>query len=987
MKRSRQTKMFTAALATTVAASGIVAVAPGMANAEAPSFSDVRDIPSHHFYEAVMKYTAAGMISGYPDGTFKPGQNITRQDAAKLLAMVLDLDTKNVVDPGFKDISRTSPYYGYIAALVEEGIISGYEDNTFRPNDSLTRAQMAKIIVLGFSLEEKSSVRLPFSDINSKQWHIEFVRSLYGHEITTGTTPTTFSPNALVTRGQMASFVFRSEAFIEPKVDENQVAVDAAAGQLKAGAVSVSRGPLATDENKLAAVQKYASSLVTEKGITVKAKQGSTAGNYIVTLTKGDATAEKTLAITFDYSADDRFVTDVKAINAKQVEVKFATPVTKSTVLDSSNNVRNITFTMVSGSTVNPGQLTGSLSEDGKTLTITAQWIFDGEYAVKTTEAIQATASGKFEEYTEILKAKDDVAPKFVSGSATAKTSTNSFYVLFDEPVSASGVIAYVNDVAATVANDPSNPKRLNVTASKQVAAGTTATIKLLNVKDYKNNFASPNPVEASITITADTVAPTVKDVKVLGENRVEVTYDKEMNIASFTGKARLVQSNGTVMNLKAEAGKDAKTIVLTGTGMSYRDSYNAILFIDADVKDTVGNNAALYSTNVTMTRDTTAPSFTTIEYKDGKIVASFTEDIQRGSTNRITVIDQRTGEAKDLPLVYSGRDQNTVIANNTLTISYPLANGTYQLRLPANTVKDLAGVPNSNAILNQVFVVENAASYDGNRPSISTVEKESQNVNSINGEQVAIYTVSDAESGVNLATVQDINNYTWDGKALPSGSYVTTVITGTADRATSVVVKVHVPSSGIQETKNALFTVNNIRDNAGNTIAAPGTGNVYFVSGVQPELIDAKIGPYNTSLVLGFSKAVQGVDATDFLITINGVAMRHNSIEPVVSSVTELNTYVTGIKASVGKYNPLYGNQDILYIEVDGITGYNPYGDIYLETLNTTTQNALTDAYPVNLNASYIKNLTVELVNTGYSPITDLEGIPAIYGKKLYVK
>ena len=117
-----------------------------------------------------------------------------------------------------------------------------------------------------------------------------------------------------------------------------------------------------------------------------------------------------------------------------------------------------------------------------------------------------------------------------------------------------------------------SNPNRLNVTASKQVAAGTTATVTLRNVKDYKNNFTSPNPVEASITIAADTVAPTVKDVTVIGENRVEVTYDKEMNIASFNGKARLVQSNGTVMNLTATAGKDAKTVVLNRFGNRYSE-------------------------------------------------------------------------------------------------------------------------------------------------------------------------------------------------------------------------------------------------------------------------------------------------------------------------------------------------------------------------------------------------------------------------------
>ena len=961
MKKNSKAKLFTAALATTVAVSGVVAVAPMSVKAEAPSFSDVRDIPSHHFYDAVTKYTAAGMMSGYSDGTFKPGQNITRQDAAKLLAMVLDLDTKNVSDPGFTDVSKTSPYYGYIAALVEEGIISGYEDNTFKPHDSLTRAQMAKIIVLGFSLEEMESVQLPFSDINSKQWHVDFVRSLYAHEITTGTTTTTFSPNAFVTRGQMASFVFRSEAFLVPKVDEDQVAVDAAADQLKAGAVTVSRGPLATDETKLAAVQKYTESLITEKGVTAKAAQGKTAGNYIVTLTKGDATAEKTLAITFDYSTDDRFVTDVKAINAKQVEVKFATPVTKSTVLDSSNNVRNITFTTVSGSTANPGQLAGTLSDDGKTLTITAQWVFDGEYAVKTTDAIQAEAGGKFEEYTAILKAKDDVAPKFVSGSATAKTSTNSFAVLFNEPVSASGVIAYVNDVVATVVNDPSNPNRLNVTANKQVAAGTTATIKLLNVKDYKNNVASPNPIEASITITADTTAPTVKDVNVIGENRVEVTYDKDMNIASFNGKARLVQSNG-VMNLTAAAGKDSKTVVLTGTGVVYQNSYNAVLFIDADVKDTVGNSAALYSTNVTLTRDTTAPSLTAIEYKDGKIVANFTEDIQWGANNKVTLIDQR-GSASEISLLYNGTYKNTVISDNKLTISEPLPNGTYQLRLPVNTVKDFAGIPNPNAIVNQTFVVENNSSFDGIRPTVSAIKITTNPAGTPSDVQTVSYIAIDAESGIDLETIKDMNNYMWDGQVLPYGSYVTTDFNGPANRVT---VYVHVPSAEIPVTKNAQFTVSNIKDNAGNRLAVPEVGSVTFTSSLHSSLNYAAIGSNSSTLLLGFSNEIWTLDKSDLDITYDGYSLHPNSIVAFNKSKSKANEYEATIKASYEKSGSY--NSDVIYFDIND-NGFYDNGDIVLEYITNPSVSAINTKNTIDINLNRIKdNLKVRLIRDSHN-------------------
>src|SRR5690606_36110528 len=143
---------------------------------------------------------------------------------------------------------------------------------------------------------------------------------------------------------------------------------------------------------------------------------------------------------------EDRFVTAVTAANASQVVAKFATPVTKLSELNSSNAGQNITFTAVSGATVNTGQLNGSLSEDGKTLTITANWIFDAEYAFKSTTASQSTVGGNVEEYTAIIKANDKVAPKLLSGSAVAKVSTNTFAVFFDEPVSATGAIAYVDD-------------------------------------------------------------------------------------------------------------------------------------------------------------------------------------------------------------------------------------------------------------------------------------------------------------------------------------------------------------------------------------------------------------------------------------------------------------------------------------------------------------------------------------------------------------
>ena len=211
-------KLFRATLATTMATGVLVAAVPTHTEA-AKSFPDVK--PTHHFYEAVLDLTERGVINGYDNGTFRPGENISRAHAAKIMALALELDTVNVVDPGFKDIKKNHPYYGHIAALVNAGIIKGYEDNTFRPQGNLTRAHVAQMLVLGYELEEENLSNLPFKDINNKQWFANYIQTLYSNEITTGTTATTFSPNAFVTRGQVASFINRSEKVAQKKGAES----------------------------------------------------------------------------------------------------------------------------------------------------------------------------------------------------------------------------------------------------------------------------------------------------------------------------------------------------------------------------------------------------------------------------------------------------------------------------------------------------------------------------------------------------------------------------------------------------------------------------------------------------------------------------------------------------------------------------------------------------------------------------------------------
>ncbi|ASA24858.1 S-layer homology domain-containing protein [Paenibacillus donghaensis] len=109
----------------------------------------------------------------------------------------------------FKDITD-SYAQKEIQSLVEAGIISGYEDNTFKPNKAMTRAELAKIIVLSLGLKESGNTTASFKDVAADSWYRGYVGALVETGITKGTSATTFSPNSKVTREELVVFFIRA---------------------------------------------------------------------------------------------------------------------------------------------------------------------------------------------------------------------------------------------------------------------------------------------------------------------------------------------------------------------------------------------------------------------------------------------------------------------------------------------------------------------------------------------------------------------------------------------------------------------------------------------------------------------------------------------------------------------------------------------------------------------------------------------------------
>nr|WP_106784755.1 5'-nucleotidase C-terminal domain-containing protein [Lysinibacillus timonensis] len=198
-------KVFTATLATSVVVGSSFIMMP--ASADTVSFSDVKE--SHSHFTAISELAKSGVLNGYADGTFKPENEITRGQAAVILANILKLDVVNVSDPNYTDVPATHDYYGAIAALKDADIINGYADQSFKPNEPVTRAQMASIISKAFNLKQLNNKALPFTDVQ-KNDHASNIKVLFDNGVTVGTTSNTFSPNENVTRGQIATFIYKA---------------------------------------------------------------------------------------------------------------------------------------------------------------------------------------------------------------------------------------------------------------------------------------------------------------------------------------------------------------------------------------------------------------------------------------------------------------------------------------------------------------------------------------------------------------------------------------------------------------------------------------------------------------------------------------------------------------------------------------------------------------------------------------------------------
>ena len=148
-------------------------------------------------------------LLGYEDGTVRPNGSISRAEVATVLFCLLkdDVRMQNLTkDNAYSDVSDTAWYAAAVSTLSKMGVISGYPDGTFRPNAPITRAEFAAMIAR-FD-ETAKSADTPFTDI-SGHWAENAIGKAYGNGWIKGSSKTVFCPESNLTRAETATLLNR----------------------------------------------------------------------------------------------------------------------------------------------------------------------------------------------------------------------------------------------------------------------------------------------------------------------------------------------------------------------------------------------------------------------------------------------------------------------------------------------------------------------------------------------------------------------------------------------------------------------------------------------------------------------------------------------------------------------------------------------------------------------------------------------------------
>lgn len=167
------------------------------------------DISGHWANRSIGAAVKLRMLEGYENGSFRPNASVTRAEFTAMIARAFGLG-ENSASASFKD-TKSSWAAGYISALADKGVITGYADGSFKPNATISRAEMVTIIARVLDLNVlATNAPTSFSDVDSSNWAAEAITQASSANLVQGLSSSVFSPSGKATRAEAVTIIIRA---------------------------------------------------------------------------------------------------------------------------------------------------------------------------------------------------------------------------------------------------------------------------------------------------------------------------------------------------------------------------------------------------------------------------------------------------------------------------------------------------------------------------------------------------------------------------------------------------------------------------------------------------------------------------------------------------------------------------------------------------------------------------------------------------------
>lgn len=175
----------------------------------AAAFSDID--ASNKYYNAINFLSGNNIISGYSDGTFKPFNTISRAEFAKIIIRAANLPLNINTPAKFSDIDKNAWYAPYVNQAAATGIVSGDTAGTFRPADPISKAEALKMIGVAEKWNAQMPAADPFIDVLKTAWYAKYVDFAKSKNLIDQSR--FFQPDAYITRGLTSDILYKSSKY------------------------------------------------------------------------------------------------------------------------------------------------------------------------------------------------------------------------------------------------------------------------------------------------------------------------------------------------------------------------------------------------------------------------------------------------------------------------------------------------------------------------------------------------------------------------------------------------------------------------------------------------------------------------------------------------------------------------------------------------------------------------------------------------------